>query len=259
MKKSSKARYIILGMLIMAIISSTAIPAFASTTLKQLNAYFRGIKIVVDGELMNPIDANGKAIEPFIVDGTIYMPLKTIGEAFNKPLEWDGDTNTVYIGGRVNKPALALPMYSRPYTECNKSGDFRAYTDKGIDYVGFNFQYWNFQQRADKSGYDNNAYVIYPLNGVATKLTGTILSPTGNGFGNVLGLCITYTFRDESGRLLYQSPIIIESTAPVSFEIDVSKCLSIKIELSMELTDRKYSNEFAGLIENLALTTTDYQ
>ena len=252
----------VIGALITAVLSGTIIPAFASTTLKQLNAYFRGIKIVVDGELMNPVDANGMAIEPFIVDGTIYMPLKTIGEAFNKPLEWDGDTNTVFIGGRVNKPALALPMYSRSYIECSKHGDFQAYTDKGIDYVGFSPRWNSFEQRTDQSGYEYKAHVVFPLNSVATKLIGTIVAPTVEHC-SFDGLRSVYSFYDETGSLLYKSPIIIENTSPVAFEIDVSKCLSVKIELSFEYTKLgHYHGDYSkavSLIQNLTLTTTDYQ
>ncbi|MCL2003491.1 MAG: copper amine oxidase N-terminal domain-containing protein [Oscillospiraceae bacterium] len=260
MKRIKEARHIILGMLLTAMFINLITPVLASATFKQLNAYFNNIKIVVNGTLLNSNirDLHGNPIEPFVVDGRTYLPVAVIAEAFGVSAEWDGATSTVFLGGKVDKPAIALPMYSRSYIEVSHPGDFRSYTDKGIDYVGFSNNGRGFVERADKSGYDYNAYVVYPLNGVATKLIGKILAPEYNGSGT--GLTTVYTFRDEMGKILYQSPIMIDSTNSIDFEIDVSRCLSIKIELSMRATNLWGTNNGAtSLIQNMQLTTTDYQ
>lgn len=67
---------------------------------KQLTAYYTGMKIFVDGIEIEPKDGNGKAVEPFSVDGTTYLPLRAIAVAFGKSVEWDSMTNTAYIGKR---------------------------------------------------------------------------------------------------------------------------------------------------------------
>ena len=96
-KKFSKMRYTFLGMLIMAILCATVIPALAAQSTKQLDAYYNDIKIVLDGAQITPTDVTGKIVEPFIVDGTTYLPVRAISEALGKDVTWDGSTNTVRI------------------------------------------------------------------------------------------------------------------------------------------------------------------
>ena len=191
MRKFSKVQYTILGMFIMALLSSAVIPALAAVS--QLRAVYNNYKIVVDGELITPKDGNGNVVEPFIVDGAMYLPVRPLAEAFGESITWDEATGTAYLGGKVDKPAMAFPVYNRSYTECSKPGDFQSYMEKGIDYVGFKGQ--NYSRLDDESGYIYTARVVYPLDGLATKLTGTILAPTGDGDG----LNAVYSFyNDES-------------------------------------------------------------
>jgi hypothetical protein len=81
------------------------IPAvFALTGTKALNAAYKDIKIVVDGNVVTPTDANGNIVEPFIVDGTTYLPLRAAVNAITggaKSVEWDQGTSTIYIGSRT--------------------------------------------------------------------------------------------------------------------------------------------------------------
>ena len=37
-------------------------------------------------------------MEPFIYNGTTYLPVRAVGEALGKQVGWDGKTKTVYIG-----------------------------------------------------------------------------------------------------------------------------------------------------------------
>jgi len=40
-------------------------------------------------------DANGNYVEPFIIDGTTYLPVRGISNALNLGVGWDGENNTV--------------------------------------------------------------------------------------------------------------------------------------------------------------------
>ena len=44
-----------------------------------------------------PKDVNGNIIEPFIVDGTTYLPIRAISEALNKEVLWDSESNAVRV------------------------------------------------------------------------------------------------------------------------------------------------------------------
>lgn len=63
---------------------------------------YTDIKLCVDGQFITPKDANGSTVEPFAIQGTTYLPVRAIGEALGKPVDWDQATHTVYIG---QKPA----------------------------------------------------------------------------------------------------------------------------------------------------------
>jgi len=65
--------------------------------IKQLDAVYRGIRIIIDGEEFTPTNVNGKIVEPFLVGGTTYVPLRAIGEAFGKDVEWVGESSLIFI------------------------------------------------------------------------------------------------------------------------------------------------------------------
>lgn len=54
--------------------------------------HFRDIKIVVDGKEVST------SAEPFIYNGTTYLPIRAVGEAVGKEVTWNAGTNTVYLG-----------------------------------------------------------------------------------------------------------------------------------------------------------------
>lgn len=82
---------------ILTLMAGTAAASGAITT-KTLEAHYPGIKLVIAGQTVEPKNGAGTVVEPFIVDGTVYLPARVVGEAVGKSVEWDGQTNTVYIG-----------------------------------------------------------------------------------------------------------------------------------------------------------------
>ena len=84
-------------MLLCVLMVNTVLGASASRTL---TAIFRDISITIDGEVIEPQDAYGNVVEPFIVDGTTYLPVRAIAEAVGYDVAWDGDTNTVILTSR---------------------------------------------------------------------------------------------------------------------------------------------------------------
>ena len=59
------------------------------------------IKIVINGALTEPKDVNGKVVNPFLIDGTTYVPVRAITQALGKKIDWDGETKTIYITGDI--------------------------------------------------------------------------------------------------------------------------------------------------------------
>ena len=82
--------------------------AAGSSYTKNLLANYVGVQLVVDGVTVIPKDANGNIVEPFIVDGTTYLPVRAVAEALGREVSWDGTTQTVYINDKepVTDPVL---------------------------------------------------------------------------------------------------------------------------------------------------------
>ena len=87
------------GIVVGALICSTATVAMASTGSKSITATYRDIKVSVNNTLAELTDANGNKVEPFIYNGTTYLPVRAVATALGQQVSWDSSTSTVYIGG----------------------------------------------------------------------------------------------------------------------------------------------------------------
>ena len=45
---------------------------------------YDNIKIFMDGEEVTPKDGNGQSVEPFIYNGTTYLPVRAVSNAIGK-------------------------------------------------------------------------------------------------------------------------------------------------------------------------------
>lgn len=72
-------------------------PVFAEAIKQNINVVYNNIKIVVDGKIIVPEDVNGNIVEPFIYNGTTYLPVRAVSQALGKDVDWDEKTKTVYI------------------------------------------------------------------------------------------------------------------------------------------------------------------
>jgi hypothetical protein len=106
MKQFTKQlKYFLSGVITATIFAFLITNALATNGNKTLTAGYSDIKIYIDGTLISPKDATGKAVEPFIIDGTTYLPVRAVGEAFGKEVSWDGATSSVYVGKKAVTPS----------------------------------------------------------------------------------------------------------------------------------------------------------
>lgn len=87
-----------LGVMISALTIFLIGTALASSGTQSISVLYSDIKIVLDGKPLTPTDANGNVVEPFSHNGTTYLPVRAIANAFGKEVSWDGNTSTVTIG-----------------------------------------------------------------------------------------------------------------------------------------------------------------
>ena len=113
MKKHAKI--LILALCCALLLSSTV---YAASRTRTMEVTYSDIKLVVDGNAVTPKDATGAVVEPFIYEGTTYLPVRAVGEALGKQVSWDGNSKTVYIGevpGQVTYLLDVCPPYETHY------------------------------------------------------------------------------------------------------------------------------------------------
>lgn len=86
-----------LGIAVCLMVTLLVVPAFASTLSKTAQLVYNDIKITLNGGAVTPTDANGNAVEPFIIDGTTYLPLRAISNALGLGVTWDATTKTAAL------------------------------------------------------------------------------------------------------------------------------------------------------------------
>ena len=105
MKKIGLKKGITICLGLILIFSFFAIPASASTAKREAMLEYKNIKVTLDGIEIIPKDANGAVIEPFVIDGTTYLPVRGLANALNLDVAWDGNTNTVIL---KSQPAVSV-------------------------------------------------------------------------------------------------------------------------------------------------------
>ena len=56
------------------------------------------ITVVIDDVTYTFRDGTGKKVDPAVYNGSIYLPIRAIGEIMGKPVDWDSATQTVQVG-----------------------------------------------------------------------------------------------------------------------------------------------------------------
>ncbi len=136
----------------------------ASNTTTLYGVVTNGIKIFVDGQKLNPKDANGNIVEPMIYNGTTYLPVRAVADAFGKAVYWDGETSSVYLGEVPSKQEYLVDVCP-PY----EVGAYEEYTLRNGK---------SFNMSGNK--YTNGFTLMATYDGVLSKYTHAIFNLNGN-------------------------------------------------------------------------------
>lgn len=97
MKRTKKASYFLFGVITTLLLVNMVVPALA-IGLEKLISVSTGVNIYADGVKLDPKDANGNPVDVFIYNGTTYLPVRAVSDALGVPVQWDGNTRSVYLG-----------------------------------------------------------------------------------------------------------------------------------------------------------------
>ncbi|MDR1160010.1 MAG: NPCBM/NEW2 domain-containing protein [Syntrophomonadaceae bacterium] len=199
---------------------------------RTITAYYNNIKIYVDGKLINPLDGSGKPVEPFVYDGTTYLPVRAIGEALGQNITWDGETQSVYIG---QKPLTEVPkVWINDITSSSSDVyELRAWTASKKDNTGKTYAHGGLQitSKGRSSGAES---ITYKLNSDYVSFSGTLV--LANDYKDTDCSTVVRIYGDD--KLLYTSPEIIKGSQPTDFKVNVERVMNLKIEIKTENLQR---------------------
>lgn len=254
MKNPRNIRSFLCGMLATALLVGLVGPAVAASHVnKQL--YYNDIKVRLNGKVLDLKDANGKKVEPFIIDGTTYLPVRAVGEALGLNVSWDGSTSTVILGNdpMKNQPAAWL-------------GELETFTGRATETKVERGQHGNLSTANSGDTFDrflnlgkiesSNVPIAasYLLKGQYSRFTGTLY--LSEYLKNHTKGCVLKVYLDET--LVYTSPTIVTGVLPVDLDIDVSGAYKMELEMSGWLWDPSASAQWSSptpSIGNAALWT----
>ncbi len=97
MKKKITAVILVLC-LTLGVVQAFAAP---STTAKTINVAY-GIKVMVNGQTLIPKDVEGNIVDPFVWNGTTYVPIRAISDALGAKVGYDATSNVATIDGNTS-------------------------------------------------------------------------------------------------------------------------------------------------------------
>ena len=224
MKKKQKAAWFLSGILVTVIAVSVVSPALAALTNKTIQVS-TGVSLYINDQKLDPKDPNGNPVEPFILDGTTYLPVRAVSEALGVPIQWEGSTWSVYIGQHTSdKPAVWLSQMDY-FSGTGSRNFYTAKTEKDnlgnthIHCITYSF---------------NRTYI---LNGQYSRITGTLYQTYDERYSSIYGGNYNggvYIYGD--GELLFSYAPEKNETGikPVPFNIDLTGVLELRVYFGSE-------------------------
>lgn len=257
MLKNKKSRTILITV---AVILALSVTVFAKQATETINVIYDNIKILIDGVEYTAKDANGNVIEPFIYNGTTYLPVRGIANAFNKEVEWEPQTSTVILGSK-NYDWLDQMGYAN-YETSGKENTLTAWvpdasaTD-GIKYnrgIRFRLGYGGYngagaQENNDStwSSYQNVEYLLNSnYKSFKGKMTCAREETVTDSLRNSQSV-IVKIYGDNN--LLYTSPPLTKGAKAVEFDIDISNYKILKINTSIPNLFKDSGSSAIGIFE----------
>lgn len=110
--------------------------ATATVGQKTVNVDYNNIKVTLDGNSIDLVDANGASVEPFSIDGTTYLPVRAVSNALGLDVNWDSTTSTVILTTPEDERAVYITRTGEKYhfdSSCNGGTYFEVPMQTALD------------------------------------------------------------------------------------------------------------------------------
>ena len=158
------------GLLTAAIIMAGSVTAFAAGNGWNITVY--PIKVLVNGEVLQPTDASGNPMEVFTYNGTTYAPLRALAEAYGLEVGYDSQRNIAMVNSpnkdnaspTTDSFAAAWTVKEKPVTNYGSEKIFTATYNGGLDMADFKTWWKSFNTEEIAAGMEQLVSEAQALN-----------------------------------------------------------------------------------------------
>ena len=128
--------------MLLAAVFAFSFSVTASSGTKNISATYKNIKIILNGNEVIPKDVNGNVVEPFVSNGTTYLPIRAVGGALGMDVEWNGENSSVILtekSGEASAALESLECYDLARTVVNIGYDAKEIADYLYNSVSLSF------------------------------------------------------------------------------------------------------------------------
>ena len=93
--------------------------SYAANTYRKTITVTSGVNVEFNNEEIDMTDANGKAVEAFIYNGTTYVPIRAVSNAFGADIGYDRNTQTISIYDDFSEVAAVAHDMSNILSDCS--------------------------------------------------------------------------------------------------------------------------------------------
>lgn len=224
------------GVLVTILLSGTLLVA-GQTVTREITY---GVSIVLNGQAMQLVADS----QPFIMDGRTFLPVRAIAEAVNMPVDFDANTNTVFLGDRNQRTRTSLNI-AAPFFDSGWDGGFAHNVNvRNVDSVsmgGITFSNASIYSGGRIAWASGTIYSLHNLNGQYRQLTGYVGRVDGSAMQNATMNII------GDGRVLATHHLTAQDL-PTAVSVFVEGIRQLRIEFIFPSADRiEYS--FSGFVE----------
>ncbi len=191
--------------------------AYAKSATETITVTYDNIKVYKDNVLCTLKDSNGSTIEPFIYNGTTFMPVRGTASLADMEVTWDGTTKSVYLWDELVPSGTYLLDVCPPY-ETKNYDEYAPQSGKSFQMAGTKYSNGFIFNRP-------NAYALFNLDSKYSSIEFTIGHIDGSGYSEDEDSDI-YFYVD--GKLVKELTVGGEEL-PKTVSIPVSYGLQLKI------------------------------
>lgn len=93
---------IVVGLLIGTLSAGSVV--YAKSGVEHIQISYDNIKVYKDNQLYNLKDSSGKTVEPFVYNGTTYLPLRSAANLAGMDVTWDSKTKSIHLWDEMSGP-----------------------------------------------------------------------------------------------------------------------------------------------------------